>query len=175
MVQALLIDWLRNSVWLLHHCIWSLHWICLALDAVILIMVQQVRLMIFSLNMVEHPMSISLLSLWIFLGWTSRVHHSKFVVRPLHHALKFRVVGKWPKWLCVSPSPLGTNRVLELINTWLGLGFGGFGHQQFILQLEIKSVCCTSVNTASLLLKCRQNHFTKQVYTFARLELLLHS
>ena len=42
------------------------------LDALILIMLQQVSLMMFSLTMVDHHMSFLLLSSRNFLGWTSR-------------------------------------------------------------------------------------------------------
>ena len=33
----------------------------------------------------------------------------------------------WPTGFSVSPSPLGTNWVLELFGTWLGFGLGVFG------------------------------------------------
>ena len=46
------------------------------LNAGILMMMQQVRLMMFSLNMVDYSMSFLLLSTWVFC-WTSRGDHSK--------------------------------------------------------------------------------------------------
>ena len=49
---------------------------CPTLDAGILIMVQHVRLMMFSLNMVDYPMSFLLLSTWDFC-LTSRGDHSE--------------------------------------------------------------------------------------------------
>ena len=47
------------------------------LDAGILILMQQVSLMTFSLNMVDYPMSFLLLSSWIFFWWTSTGDNSK--------------------------------------------------------------------------------------------------
>ena len=47
------------------------------LDAGILIMMRQVSLMMFSLNMVDYPMSFLLLSSWIFFWWISTGDHSK--------------------------------------------------------------------------------------------------
>ena len=47
------------------------------LDTGILIMVQYVSLIIFSLNMVNYPMSFLLLSSWNFFCWTSTGDHSK--------------------------------------------------------------------------------------------------
>ena len=47
------------------------------LDAGIMIMVQQVSLMMFSLNMVDYPMSFLLLSRWNFFWWTSTSDLSK--------------------------------------------------------------------------------------------------
>ena len=60
-------------------CIWSflyaLH--LFILDAGILIRVQQVRLMMFSLNMVDYPMTFLLLSTCNFIFLTSRGYYSK--------------------------------------------------------------------------------------------------
>ena len=44
----------------------------------------------------------------------------------------------------VSPSPLGTNWVLEVIGAWLGLGLGGFGTKGFGTGLDNKTsyFCC---------------------------------
>ena len=47
------------------------------LDAGILIMVQQVRLIMFSLKIVNYPMSFLSLSTCNFIWWTSRGDHSK--------------------------------------------------------------------------------------------------
>ena len=47
------------------------------LNAGILIMMQQERLMIFSLNMVDYSMSFLLLSTWNFFCWTSGGDHSE--------------------------------------------------------------------------------------------------
>ena len=62
------------------------------LDAGILIMVQYVSLMMFSLNMVDYPMSFLLLASWIFFagqvqGTILKCSYSlSFVVGPLLHA-----------------------------------------------------------------------------------------
>ena len=62
------------------------------LDAGILIMMRQVSLMMFSLNMVDYPMSFLLLSSWIFFGGQVqgtilRCSYSlSFVMGPLLHA-----------------------------------------------------------------------------------------
>ena len=47
------------------------------LDAGILIMMQQVSLMMFSLYMVDYPMYFLLLSSWILFWWTSTGDYSK--------------------------------------------------------------------------------------------------
>ena len=62
------------------------------LDTAILIMVQYVSLMMFSLNIVDYPMSFLLLSSWIFLAGQVQgtilkcSYSSSFVVEPLLHA-----------------------------------------------------------------------------------------
>ena len=101
------------------------------LDAGILIMVQQVRLMMFTLNMVDYPMSF--LSMSTFFWWTSREDHSKmfllfeFCCETPPSCLKVRGWVEpesmwWSQSLCggleqfsVSPRPLGS---------LLGLGWG---------------------------------------------------
>ena len=81
---------IRNSARLFHHVLiymGDLHLVVHALtlsnlDAGILIMVQQVRLMMFLLNMVDYPMSF-LYPLAVHLGcfwWTIRGDHSKMVL-----------------------------------------------------------------------------------------------
>ena len=87
------------------------------LDAGILIMVQQVRLMMFSLNMVDYPMTFLLLSTWDFFWWTSRGDHSKmfllfeFCCGTPPSCLKVRgwVVGGWVAYciLVSAPGPFG--------------------------------------------------------------------
>ena len=52
-------------------------------DAAILIMVQQVGSIMFSLKMVDYPMSFLSLSTWIFFGW---------------QLLKDFIVSSWPLW-----------------------------------------------------------------------------
>ena len=100
MVQVLLTDRLRSSVRLFHHVLvymGDLHLVHPALnlstlDAGILIMMRQVSLMMFSLNMVDYPMSFLLLSSWIFFGGQVqgtilRCSYSlSIVVGPLLHA-----------------------------------------------------------------------------------------
>ena len=76
---------IRNSARLFHHVLFNmgdLHLVLPALNlstlnAGILIMMQQVRLMMFSLNMVDYSMSFLLLSSWDFFCWTSRGDHSE--------------------------------------------------------------------------------------------------
>ena len=45
----------------------------------------------------------------------------------------------------VSPSPFGTNWVLELIGTWMGLGLGGFGTKGLGPGLDNYSGLCERV------------------------------
>ena len=74
----------RNSVRLFHIFLFNrgdLHLVLTplnlsTLNAGILIMMQKVRLMMFSLNMVDYSMSFLLLSTWVFC-WTSRGDHSE--------------------------------------------------------------------------------------------------
>ena len=95
------------------------------LDAGILIMVQQVRLMMFSLNMVDYPMSFLLLSTWDFFWWTSRGDHSKMFLLfefccgtpPLCLKVMVGGGGGGLQDFSVSPRPLG----------FLVFGFGGLG------------------------------------------------
>ena len=90
------------------------------LDAGILIMVQQVSLMMFSLTMVDFPMSLLFLSSWIFFCWTSTGDHSKmfllfeFCCGTPPSCLK--VMGDGLEQFSVSPRPLG-----------FGFGTKGFG------------------------------------------------
>ena len=81
---------IRNSARLLHHVLFNmgdLHLVLPALNlstlkASILIRMQQVRLMMFLLNMVDYPMSF-LYPLAVHLGcfwWTIRGDHSKMVL-----------------------------------------------------------------------------------------------
>ena len=98
------------------------------LDASILIMVQQVSLMMFSLNMVDYSMSFLLPSSWIFFWWTSTGDHSKmfflFEFCCGTHPSCLKVMGWWWWWwwvgglehFSVSPRPLG-----------FGFGTKGFG------------------------------------------------
>ena len=70
----------RNSARLFHHVLFNmgdLHLVLPALNAAILIRMQQVRLMMFSLNMVDYSMSFLSLSTWDFVCWTSRGDHSE--------------------------------------------------------------------------------------------------
>ena len=60
-----------------------------------------------------------------------------------------RVGGGGTKEFSFSPSPLGTNLVLELIGTWLGLGLGVFGTKfKFNINLlhETSVFACTNQN-----------------------------
>ena len=76
---------IRNSARLFHHVLFNmgvLHVVLPALNlstlnAGILIMMQQLRLMMFSLNMVDYSMSFLLLSTQIFFCWTSGGDHSE--------------------------------------------------------------------------------------------------
>ena len=76
---------IRNSARLFHYVLFNmgdLHFVLPALNlstlnAGILIMMQQVRLMMFSLNMVDYSMSFLLL---IFFCWTSRGHSEPFLL-----------------------------------------------------------------------------------------------
>ena len=91
---------IRNSARLFHHVIFNmgvLHVVLPALNlstlnAGILIMMQQLRLMMFSLNTVDYSMSFLLLSTQNFFCWTSggttlNLSYSlRFIVGPLLHA-----------------------------------------------------------------------------------------
>ena len=74
-----------NSARLIHHVLFNmgdLHLVLPALNMItlnagILIMMQQVRLMMFALNMVEYSMSFLWLSTWDFFCWTSKGDHSE--------------------------------------------------------------------------------------------------
>ena len=93
--------------------LWAMNLSILA--AGILIMMQQVRLMMFSLNMVDPSMSFLFLSTWIFLEQTSWgafwnfLTFGVFYLGPLLHASKLE--GGWVvsglQDSIVNPSPLG--------------------------------------------------------------------
>ena len=76
---------IRNSARLFHHVLFNmadLHLVLPALNlstlnAGISIMMQQVRLMMFSLNMVDYSMSFLSLYTWDYFCWTSRGDHSE--------------------------------------------------------------------------------------------------
>ena len=74
------------------------------LDAGILIMMRQVSLMMFSLNMVDYPMSFLLLSSWIFFWWTSTGDHSKMFLLFEYCCGTppscLKVMGGWSQSLC---------------------------------------------------------------------------
>ena len=108
----------------------------------ILIMVQQVRMMMFSM---DYTISFLSLSTWILSWWTSRGEHSKMfllfeflcLTPPLCLIVRGWVVVGGLQLFSVTPSPLGTNWVFELFGTWFGLG-------QFIIQVYTKPVNHTS-------------------------------
>ena len=91
------------------------------LDAGILIMMRQVSLMMFSLNMVDYPMSFLLLSSWIFFWWTSTGDHSKMFL------LFEYCCGTPPSCLKVMGWVVGGGGGLEQFSVSprpLGFGFG---------------------------------------------------
>ena len=112
---------IRNSARLFHHVLFNmgdLHLVLPALNlstlnAGISIMMQQVRLMMFSLNMVDYSMSFLLLSTWVFFCWTSRGDHSEpfllfdFLCGTLPSCSKVMGWGGGPWDFSVSPRPLG--------------------------------------------------------------------
>ena len=75
--------------------------------------VQQVRLMMFSLNMVDHSMSFLLLSTWIYLDFYGQVEvlFEVFLWDPsfILELYWMVVVGGGLQHFSVIPSPLGTN------------------------------------------------------------------
>ena len=102
---------IRNSARLFHHILFNmgdLHVVLPALklsnmNAGILIKMQQVRLMMFSLDTVDYSMSFLLLSTQNFFCWTSGGDHSEpfllFIVRPLLHAHEILVSAQGPFWV----------------------------------------------------------------------------
>ena len=112
--SVLLTDSQRSSVGLFDHVLvymGDLHLVHHALNLSILeagLLVQQVSLMMFSLTMVDYPMSFLLLSTWNFCGGQLQGTNPR--------------CWWWPKrFLCQPQSLLD----LYLIGTWLGLGFFG--------------------------------------------------
>ena len=138
------------------------------LDAGILIMVQQVRLMMFTLNMVDYPMSF--LSMSTFFWWTSREDHSRmfllfeFCCETPPSCLKVRGWVEpesmwWSQSLCgglqhfsVSPRPLG-----------FGFGTKGFGARawQYLIlsHISIKDMELFDELLVELDSKARQSQF----------------
>ena len=103
------------------------------LDAGILIMMRQVSLMMFSLNMVDYPMSFPLLSSWIFFWWTSTGDHSKMFLLFEYCCGTppscLKVYGWWWWWwwvaysiLVSAPVPFGFRSYWDLV----GVGPRGF-------------------------------------------------
>ena len=99
-------------------------------------MMQQVRLMIFSLKMVDYSMSLLSLSTWDFFACTvggTIVRHSyslSIIVGPLLHGLKVMGGGGGLQHFSVSPGPLG----FSVFGFW-GLGFGARAWQ-FLLNSQ---------------------------------------
>ena len=113
----------------------------------ILIMVYQIRLMMFLLKMVDYSMSFLLLSTWIFFWRTSRGDHSgPFLFSELFcgtppsclKVMGWVVVGGLQDF-SVSPSPLLGLLGLELGWTGLGLGIKGMGTRawQKVLRFDL--------------------------------------
>jgi len=112
---------IRNSARLFHIVLFNMEDLHLGLtplnlstlNAGILIMMQQVRLMMISLNMVGYSVSFFLLSTWDFFSWTSRGDHSEpfllfeFCCGTPPSCLKVRVGGGGLQHFSVSPRPLG--------------------------------------------------------------------
>ena len=118
---------IRNSARLLHHVLFNmgdLHLVLPALNlsslnAGILIMMHQVRLIMFSLNMVDYSLTFLLLSTWDFFCWTSRGDHSE----PF---LLFEVY-------CGTPPSC-----LKVGGGWVGGVWGGAGEGWWVKQ----QICC---------------------------------
>ena len=103
------------------------------LNAGILIMVQQVSLIMFSLTMVDFPMSFLLLSSWNFFCWTSTGDHSKMFLLFEYCCGTppscLKVMGGGLEQFSVSPRPLG-----------FGFGTKGFGAKGLGPGLDNKDV-----------------------------------
>ena len=130
------------------------------LDAGILIMVQQVRLMMFTLNMVDYPMSF--LSMSTFFWWTSREDHSKmfllfeFCCETPPSCLKVRGWVEpesmwWSQSLCgglqhfsVSPRPL-----LSLLGLAWGWPYGVWGLRVWGQGLTIRKIASFIINVSN--------------------------
>ena len=86
----------------------------LVLDTGIFIIVQQGRMMMFSLSMVDYPMSFLSMSTWNFYGWTSRGDHSKpFLLS--ESWVRGRVGGRWVAFriLVLAQGPLGLREAFQ--------------------------------------------------------------